>query len=154
MNTRHLLPPFLLTGFVAAVLGWLSSCSGSVDPEAVKEEVFAAEKAFEAMAAEKGLAEAFSWFAAEDAVILRGNDSLIAGKEGIRNYYLQPVFSAATVNWTPGRIGVSDDGNLAWTYGPFVWKLIREEGDTVVTRGVFHTVWKRQKDGTWRYLWD
>jgi len=43
------------------------------------------EKAFEKMASEKGLAEAFYYFADENAVIKRGNDSLIIGKENIRN---------------------------------------------------------------------
>ncbi len=135
-------------------MGLLSSCSGPADPEALKKEVFAAEKAFEAMAAEKGIAEAFAWFAAEDAVIKRGNDSIISGKEGIRNYYSLANLTRATVSWTPDHIDVSDDGTLAWTYGKFVWKVVRSEGDTAVSRGIFHTVWKRQSDGNWKYVWD
>ena len=136
------------------VLGLLSSCSLHVDPEAVKKEVLNAEKAFEAMAAEKSIAEAFAWFAAEDAVIKRGNDSIISGREGIRNYYSLANLTRATVSWTPDRIDVSADGTMAWTYGKYVWKVIRSDGDTVVSRGIFHTVWKRQSDGSWKYVWD
>ena len=136
------------------VLGLLSSCSLHVDPEAVKKEVLTAEKAFETMAAEKSIAEAFAWFAAEDAVIKRGNDSIISGKEGIRNYYNLANLTRATVSWTPDRIDVSADGTMAWTYGKYVWKVIRYDGDTVVSRGIFHTVWKRQADGSWKYVWD
>ncbi|NLX28675.1 MAG: nuclear transport factor 2 family protein [Bacteroidales bacterium] len=119
-----------------------------------KEEVLTAEKAFEAMAAEKSIAEAFAWFAAEDAVIKRGNDSIISGREGIRNYYNLANLTRAAVSWTPDRIDVSADGTMAWTYGKYVWKVIRYDGDTVVSRGIFHTVWKRQADGSWKYVWD
>ena len=130
------------------------SCGRLNDLEKIKKEVFETEKAFEAMAAEKGIAEAFAFFAAEDAVIKRGNDSIITGREGIRNYYSRANLFRATVNWTPDHVDVSADGTMAWTYGKFVWKVIRQEGDTAVSRGIFHTVWKRQADGSWKYVWD
>ena len=142
------------TGYFLFFVFLLSSCTNRVDTEAVKKQVFAAEKAFEAMAAEKGIAEAFAYFAAEDAVIKRGNDSIVSGRDGIRNYYSRANLSRARVNWTPDQIDVSADGTMAWTYGKFTWKVVRAEGDTVVSRGIFHTVWKRQADGSWKYVWD
>jgi ketosteroid isomerase-like protein len=30
----------------------------------------------------------------------------------------------------------------------------REAGEVGEYQGVFHTVWKRQPDGTWKYVWD
>jgi len=39
------------------------------------------------MVSEKGLAEAFYFFADDNAVILRGNDSLNYSKENIKHYY-------------------------------------------------------------------
>lgn len=136
---------FLFTAF---------SCHQPVDREVVKKEVFEAEKAFEKMAAEQGIAEAFGYFADENAVIKRGNDSIISGKTAIQQYYDRASLQKAAVNWTPGYVDVSDDGTMAWTYGKYTWKVIRENGDTVVSKGIFHTVWKRQKDNSWRYVWD
>ena len=49
-------------------------------------EITKAENDFSAMASEKGIEAAFVYFAAEDAIIKRGNDSLIKGKEGIRHF--------------------------------------------------------------------
>jgi len=140
--------------FIAIALLQLVACTVQPDREAMKKEVYETEKAFEAMAAEKGIAEAFAHFAAENGVIKRMNDSIISGKSAIRDYYNRAKLHNATVNWTPDHIAVSNDGTMAWTYGRFTWKIVREEGDTVVTKGIFHTVWERQEDNSWKYVWD
>lgn len=137
--------------YLVLILG-LASCQRSVDKEAVRKEIFAAEKAFEKMAAEKSVAEAFRYFADEQAVIKRQNDTLISGKDNIARYY--EGRNGATVNWTPDFIEVSDDGTLAYTYGKFSWKVKNTDGTMAEYKGVFHTVWKRQKNGEWRYVWD
>jgi ketosteroid isomerase-like protein len=131
-----------------------SSCAPTVDREAVKRDIFKTEKAFEAMAAEKGIAEAFSYFSGENGVIKRQNDTLIAGKENIFRYYDNAGMRRAAVQWTPDVIEVSDDGSMASTYGTYLWRIPNDGGDTAEYRGVFHTVWKKQSDGTWRYIWD
>jgi ketosteroid isomerase-like protein len=134
---------------------WLAcSCKPAINRENVKEEIFRTEKAFEKMTHDKSVAEAFYFFADVNAVINRGNDSLIIGRENIRNYYETRKAVNAIVQWTPDFIEVSDCGTLGYTYGKYEWKVIKDSGDTLVSRGVFHTVWKRQKDGTWKYVWD
>ena len=125
-----------------------------VDRKAIEREVFETEKAFEAMAAEKGIAEAFSFFSAENGVIKRQNDTLITGKEDIYRYYDNERMKRAIVQWTPDAIEVSDDGSMASTYGKYLWRIPNDRGDTTEYRGVFHTVWKKQPNEKWRYLWD
>jgi ketosteroid isomerase-like protein len=124
-----------------------------VNKEKVKKEILQAEKDFEKMAADKSIAEAFYYFADENAVILRKNDSLIKGKEGIKNYY-EKTNKNASVTWTPDFIEVSDCGTLGYTYGKYVWKVKDDKGDVTEYKGIFHTVWKKQKDNTWKYVWD
>jgi ketosteroid isomerase-like protein len=124
-----------------------------VNKEKVKKEILQAEKDFEKMAAEKSIAEAFYYFADENAVILRKNDSLIKGKEGIKNYY-EKTNKNASVTWTPDFIEVSDCGTLGYTYGKYVWKVKDDKGEVTEYKGIFHTVWKKQKDNTWKYVWD
>jgi ketosteroid isomerase-like protein len=130
------------------------SCHHTPNKEELVREIFQTEKAFEKMASEKSVAEAFYYFADEKAVIKRGNDTLIMGKENIKNYYDKRSNKNATVNWTPDFTAVSDDGTLGYTYGKYVWKIKNENGDTVEYKGIFHTVWKKQKDNTWKYVWD
>ncbi len=119
-----------------------------------KDEVAKAEKDFEAMAAEKGIAEAFWFYADSNAVIKRGNDSLIIGKQGIRNYYTAPYFKTASVKWSPDFVDVSDDGTLGYTYGKYTWQSKDSTGKITESKGIFHTVWKKQSDGSWKYVWD
>jgi ketosteroid isomerase-like protein len=129
-------------------------CGHSKSKEEIKNEISQAEKAFERMASEKGIAEAFYYFADENAVIKRENDTLIAGKENIKIYYERKELKDATVNWTPDFIDISKSGDLGYTYGKYIWKIKDINGNIVEYKGVFHTVWKRQKDNGWKYVWD
>jgi ketosteroid isomerase-like protein len=132
----------------------IASCNQNADKDKIRKEIYQAEKAFEKMAAEKGIEKAFYFYAADDAVILRENDTLIKGKDNIRNYYARKTMKNAKVKWTPDFIDVSDCGTLGYTYGKYIWKIANEEGVIQEFTGIFHTVWKKQIDNSWKYVWD
>jgi ketosteroid isomerase-like protein len=139
--------------YTIAIILLFAQCNNQPDLQRVKQEVVDAEKAFEKMTAEKGTAEAFYFFAADSAVIKRGDGELIKGRENIKKYYEDQVGGEATVNWAPDYVDVSASGDLAYTYGKYVWRV---KNDTVTNefKGIFHTVWKRQPDNSWKYVWD
>lgn len=132
----------------------MASCQNTADQASLEKEIFQTEKAFEKMASEKGIAEAFYYYAAEDAVIKRENDTLIIGKKNIRTYYEKINDEKTTVSWTPDYINISADGTMAYTYGKYLWKIKDEQGEIAEYKGVFHTVWKKQADKSWKYVWD
>jgi len=133
----------------------LSCHSGfHVSKEKAKQEVAQAEKDFEKMVDEKGILEGFTYYADSNAVIRRGNDSLIYGKEGIRNFYSFDRYKSAKVKWSPDFIDVSSAGDIGYTFGKYSWKSKDSTGKINEFRGIFHTVWKKQKDGNWKYVWD
>lgn len=140
--------------YVLIIFVIASSCHRYPDKDKIKEEIFQTEKAFEKMASIKGLEEAFYYFADRDALILRKNDTLIKGKENIRNYYGKKNLNNVTVNWSPDYIYVSDCGTLGYTYGKYIWKIRNDNGVFTEINGIFHTVWKKQKNNTWKYVWD
>lgn len=117
-------------------------------------EINEAEKSFAKMAAEKGIAEAFWFYADSNATIKRQNDTLIHGKENIRHYYADPFYANAKVNWSPDFTHASASGDMGYTYGKYTWQVTDSAGNVSETRGVFHTVWKKQADGSWKYVWD
>ena len=119
-----------------------------------KKEIAKAEKEFEKMAAEKGIAEAFYFFADSNATIKRQNDTLIHGKENIRSYYSADFFKSASVTWSPDFIDVAQSGDFGYTFGKYTWQSKDSSGKVSEFKGVFHTVWKKQKDGSWKYVWD
>lgn len=131
----------------------LASCKQTVNIETARDEILQTEKAFEKIASEKGLAEAFYYFADKNAVIRRGNDSLIIGKENIRHYYDKNANPNAKLSWTPDFIGVSDCGTLGYTYGKYAFSIQDTSGKSIEHTGIFQTVWKKQNK-EWRYVWD
>jgi ketosteroid isomerase-like protein len=124
------------------------------DKEKIKTEIAAIEKEFAGFLRDSGVAAAFYKYAAEDAVIKRGNDSLIRGKEAIGNFYRDSAYQHAVAEWAPDFVDVSDDGTMAYTFGKYTWKFQNPmDGKETVYSGVFHTVWKKS-NGSWRYVWD
>jgi ketosteroid isomerase-like protein len=135
----------------------LSGCSPKSETKNltyVKLEIVKTEKDFEKLVSEKGIAEGFYQFADSNAVIKREHDTLIIGKDNIKNYYLNSKYANASVTWSPEAVTVSDAGDMASSYGKYVWTYTDESGKQQVLKGVFHTVWKKQKDGSWKYIWD
>lgn len=148
--------PFIHFLHLATINLFLAACQTPQPDkqEDARQEIIIAEREFDKMAAEKGIAEAFWFYADSAAVIKRGNDSLIYGKEGIRHFYSAPSFKKASVKWSPDFIDVSETGDLGYTYGKYEWHSVDSAGKTNISKGIFHTVWKKQKDGSWKYVWD
>ena len=120
----------------------------------VIKQIIAVEKQFETELNSHGAAFAFEKFADADAVGKRQNDSLIKGSKEIGKFYSGDFFKNAKAYWKPDFVDVSKDGTMAYTFGKYHWEVADGSGKITEFRGVFHTVWKRQKDGSWKYVWD
>ncbi len=118
-----------------------------------KSEIMEVETAFNNMAQKEGLVKAFEFYAAEDGVIKRGK-KVIKGKTGIAAWYKKDVRPKETLTWKPSFVDVSKSGDLGYTYGDFVFTATDSLGNKKQNTGIFHTVWKRQADGSWRFVWD
>ena len=144
----------LLSFGVVAYL-WVG-CDQPTHEEDIKQwtdEIIQVEQDFNDMAQAQGLAVAFEHFAAEDGVLRRRN-KIVKGKKAIRDWYQEDVRPNETLTWKPTFVDVSSLGDMAYTYGDFIFTSIDSIGNKKENRGIFHTVWKRQADGSWRYVWD
>lgn len=142
--------------FLFATTLLLGSCKQKSKPDLIeksKTEILTTEKAFAAMAKKEGLAAAFAYFAAEDAII-NYKDNLIKGKNDIKAHYSNKKYDDATLDWTPEFVDASASGDLGYTYGNYTFIKKDSTGKTETFKGIFHTVWKKQADGTWRFVWD
>ncbi|MFA7421998.1 MAG: hypothetical protein WCZ90_20105 [Melioribacteraceae bacterium] len=55
--------------------------------------------------------------------------------------------------WYPERAGISSSGDIGYTTGPASFR--KEKGDSVdIWFGNFCTVWRKQKDNSWKFLID
>jgi len=100
-----------------------------------------AERAFAAEAQAKGQWTAFRKYAADEAVMFTPQQ--VNAQTFLKEMKDPPV----AVFWWPGASYVSCDGSYAVNTGPWV----RQWGKSV---GYFTTVWKRQADGSWKWIYD
>lgn len=140
---------------LAALL--LSACNQKANKatlETWKQEILAVEKEFMDMTKDHGLAAAFLYYAADTAVLKRGN-KLIIGKQAIaKNYEQQSRDTSIRLVWEPDFVDVSASGDMAYTYGEYTYSFIDSLGVKQASKGIFHTVWKRQSNGEWKYVFD
>ncbi len=141
-----------------SITSLLISCNQKVKEDTLdqwKNEIVETEKSFSEMASKEGIPKAFLAYAAEDAVLMR-NNTLIIGKEALQQHFgIQNANSGQnSLEWEPDFVDVSVSGDLGYTYGTYVYTTVDSLGTSNSVKGVFHTVWKRQPDGTWKFVWD
>ncbi len=146
------------TTILSLALVWALSCK-QTDPQDQadlwKAEIVKTETDFAQMAREEGIEPAFMAFAAEDAVMMR-NNQVVRGREEIRQWFAKRPSDPSKIklDWKPDFVEVSASGDLGYTYGPYTLTMIDSTGTAQTQTGIFHTVWKRQADGSWRFVWD
>lgn len=119
-----------------------------------KDEIINTEKDFAERVNRDGIGRAFLFYADSDAVLMRGN-RLIKGVKAISEYFDDPFFKKVVeMFWKPEFVDVSGLGDLGYTYGRYTLKYREDSGKMVEDTGAFHTVWKRQADGNWKFVWD
>lgn len=124
------------------------------DKEKYKQEIIQAERDFAKMVKEQGMQAGFTFFADSNAVIRRGNETLIKGKKEIEENYGNPRYKDVVLEWEADFVDVAASGDLGYTYGHYTFEAKDSTGNPIKSTGTFHTVWKRQLDGSWKYVWD
>jgi hypothetical protein len=105
-------------------------------------DAIAAERAFAARAQVEGQWTAFRATAAPDAIMLAPGP--VNAHQFLARFTSDPKVA---VMWWPARVWTSCDGSMAVTTGPWV-----RRGGTQV--GTFTTVWRREANGQWRWVYD
>lgn len=123
------------------------------DKRKLKAEIATTESAFSAMAQEKGLLAAFEHFAAPDVAFVATDPRRWRGPDAVREH-LKDVPSDMKITWSAMFIDVSDDGTLGYDYGRYESRRPGPDGKDSIRGGFFLTIWKRQPNGTWRYVMD
>lgn len=116
------------------------------DPEALRQQVFATERAFARTMADRDVA-AFAGFVSTEAIFfagatpLRGRDAVVAR--------WKRFFEAkeAPFSWEPAQVEVLASGTLALSTGP-VFDPARKR------IGTFTSIWRQEAPGTWRIVLD
>lgn len=117
-----------------------------LDVTALSYQVAEAERAFARTMADRDH-EAFTSFLADEAVFFTGDEPFRgrnAVAEGWKRFYESPD---APFSWEPEQVEVLSSGTLAFSTGP-----VFDAGGNKVA--VFNSIWRLEKDGRWRVVFD
>ena len=101
---------------------------------------------FAQKAADTNTRTAFLEFIDDEGIIFRPGP--VNGKEFLQKS--KP--NTALLTWYPSFSRISSAGDMGFNMGPWEWR--KTKSDTVAYTGYFCTVWKRQKDDSWKFLID
>lgn len=139
--------------FVSSLVIFSDTSDREEKMEKLKLEIMAVERQFAEMAEKRSIKDAFLFYAAEGAVLMR-NNKVIKGKTNIRKYFDSVKLNNIKLKWEPDFVDLSSSGDLAYTYGKYTFSAKDQSGKEINSEGIFHTVWKKQIDGSWKYVWD
>jgi ketosteroid isomerase-like protein len=111
------------------------------------------EAEFMQAAADHG-AQGYMSYYADNAVELPNGADILQGKATISKTmgFLDQKDNHLT--WTPVGADMSVSGDLGYTYGTYEFHSKDKDGKPVVSHGKYATVWKKQKDGSWKVAMD
>jgi ketosteroid isomerase-like protein len=123
-------------------------------PAANRDALLAADRAFDAATAEKKL-EGFSSFLADNASTLRADRPVLQGKAAVQQEW-KALLENKTISlrWQPISAEIAKSGDLGYTVGSYTITRTDETGSAVVGTGKYLTVWRLQKDKSWKVEFD
>jgi ketosteroid isomerase-like protein len=109
------------------------------------------EQAFSKMAQDKSIREAFMTYIADDGLLFR--PGAVNGKKWMIDHPPPPSDKKPVLVWQPAYAGMAVSGDMGFTTGP--WEAKADVNDEKISGyGHFVTVWKKQADGSWRFVVD
>ncbi|MBZ5598829.1 MAG: DUF4440 domain-containing protein [Acidobacteriia bacterium] len=139
--------------FAIVVVLALATAGFAWRAKAGSDELVQLEAEFMKAAAEKG-AEGYMSYYAEDAVELPNGTDMLRGKESIAKTmgFLDQKDNRLT--WKPVHADMASSGDLGYTYGTYEFRSKDKDGKPTVSYGKYATIWKKQKDGSWKVVMD
>lgn len=130
---------------IIGALSLLAACaSAPAEPTITAAPVIAAERAFAARAGETGWIPAFREYTAPDGQLV-GQDGIASAPERMAAL---PDDGERNLYWAPTYAGIARSGEFGFTTGPASFDAER------TPRVQYFTVWRRQPDGSWKWIFD
>ena len=138
---------------VATIVLPIARPTVSASPKATADTLKQLEGEFMKAAAEKG-SQGYMWYYAEDSVEVPNGGAIIRGKANIATGMAFLDDKNNRLLWTPVGADISSSGDLGYTYGNYEFHTKNKDGKPVVEYGKYTSIWKQQKDGSWKVVLD
>jgi ketosteroid isomerase-like protein len=106
---------------------------------------------FSSMSVKEGMFKAFLFYIDEEGVILRDNSFPEKGKMSLSKRFAGKSDTSFVLSWEPLFEKISESGEIGYTYGIHT---NTDKSSGAISKGTYATVWKRQKDGSWKFVLD
>lgn len=92
---------------------------------------------------------------AEDGAYLADKGALVKGKNSIRLVWKDLLATpGATLSFATDTVEVARSGDIAYEYGTYNVVTEQKKGKPKEEKGKYVTIWKKQKDGSWKVAVD
>jgi ketosteroid isomerase-like protein len=123
----------------------------SASPKATADTLKQLETDFMKAASDKGSQGYMSYYA-DNAVELPNGGPVIQGKLNIAKGMAFLDDKNNRLIWSPLAADIS--GDLGYTYGTYEFHSKNKDGKPSVEYGKYTSIWKKQKDGSWKVVLD
>lgn len=132
------------------------SCRGGEDIPELRKGLLETDRAFSEYSLEQGSEEAFYRFMDDEGIVLPRRGIPIRGKESYRKLFdgLPDSGRSSRLQWEPEIAEVSRSGDMGYTFGRYTQTVTDALGSVDMTSGYYVTIWKRQADGSWKFIFD
>ncbi|HKC66727.1 MAG TPA: DUF4440 domain-containing protein [Bacteroidia bacterium] len=124
------------------------SCTEKDNSKQACDEIMNADVAMNALAGQKGFHAALLEFADDSVIKPNEGDLPVIGKKAIEAKWANKP-DTKQISWKPIRVEASKQGDFGYSFG--YWTFVMK--DTTLY-GNYCTVWKKQKDGSWKFVFD
>jgi ketosteroid isomerase-like protein len=150
---KTILPVLVVAFLVGTIVLPVTRPTVAASPKVTADTLKQLEGEFMNAAAEKG-SQGFMSFYTEDSVELPNGAAIIHGKAEIAKGmgFLDDKNNHLT--WAPVGADLAASGDLGYTYGNYEYHALDKDGKPVVEYGKYTSIWKLQKDGSWKIALD
>jgi ketosteroid isomerase-like protein len=150
------------SGFLALLFLAFVGNSPGAGQDKLRQELATTERSFCAETARLGIADAFLEYMAENCFL---PDRLALSRSEYKKAVEEarakagPSHKPGTnpnvqLTWSPLKVEVSNDGTLGYTWGRYDFISKAKDGKADSSTGIYLTIWRRQADGSWKFVYD
>jgi ketosteroid isomerase-like protein len=141
-----------IVAILLLALLFVGGCNEQPSPDQAREQLMQVDREFSAMSVAVGARKAFEAYIGEGATVFRNNAMPFTGKEEILPLY--DNLGGGTLEWEPYFADVSATDDLGYTLGQWDYTAHDSTGAEQTASGYYVTIWKRQADGSWKFVFD
>jgi uncharacterized protein (TIGR02246 family) len=130
------------------------SCASAGRPEDVRARILQLDAEWSEAAQSRDIDRVVSYWA-DDATVLPPGGPPIVGKAAIRDFVAKSFENPSfRISWKTNDVVVSEGGDLAYGIGTNRVNVTAPDGTPITVDGKAVTIWRREKDGSWKCVVD